>query len=322
MNLPKTAIVIAGPTASGKSALALKLAHWANGVIINADSMQVYSGLAVITAQPDAAALAELPHKLYGVLAPLTRCSVALWLDMARREIEAAFEEHKTPIIVGGTGLYLRALMEGLANVPSIPEDVRAAARSLHEKLGAVGFHAALALRDPVTAARLEVGDTQRLLRAWEVIEATGASISEWQSKKAIGAPEDVEFLPIVLIPPRDSLYVSCDGRFLAMMEAGALDEARLAMMQNYPDDLPAMKALGMRELWQYLSGDIEREAAIASAQQATRNYAKRQITWFKHQLIARHDCLVIDKLFTRNDSDRIMAMCCDWIAQKGVIKQ
>jgi tRNA dimethylallyltransferase len=283
---PPPAIVIAGPTASGKSGLALRMAEEFGGVIVNADSMQVYRGLTIITAGPSDADRARAPHVLYGVLDPATACSAAAWRDMAAAEMERAWAAGKLPVVVGGTGLYLRTLMQGISPVPEIPGDVREAARALLAERGAAAFHGLLAERDPVMAARLDPGNSQRLVRAWEVIEATGRSLAEWQAEPMEGAVS-ARWFSLALLPPRDALYAAIDGRFRGMVAAGALDEVAALMALNLDPALPAMKALGVPELMAHLRGELALEAAMAAAAQASRNYAKRQMTWFRHQLDA-----------------------------------
>lgn len=283
---PRPALVVAGPTASGKSGLALRLACELGGVVINADSMQVYAGLPILTAQPSDADQAEAPHRLYGILSPAEICSAARWRDLAAAEMEAAWGAGRLPIVVGGTGLYIRSLMRGLSPIPDIPDPIRNAARARMAEMGNAAFHAALAERDPVMAARLEVGDSQRLSRAWEVLEATGRSLAEWQAEPMTGGVP-AHWFTIALLPERDRLYAACDRRFRAMVKAGALDEAAAVARLGLDPALPAMKALGLRELTAYLAGEMALETAIAAACQATRNYAKRQRTWFRHQLNA-----------------------------------
>lgn len=278
------AIVIAGPTASGKSALALAVAEEFGGTVINADSMQVYGLLRVVTARPSPEDEARVPHRLYGVLPPTDLCSAGRWQDMAEAEMRAAWADGRLPVVVGGTGLYIRALTEGLSPIPDVPDDVRQAARELFARLGNEAFHARLAGRDPVMAARLHPGNSQRLVRAWEVLEATGRSLAEWQEQPPQGAAQ-ADFATIVLAPPREALYASCDGRFLKMIEQGALVEVA-ALDALAPDPaLPVMKALGVPELRALLQGAMTRDEAVAAAQQATRRYAKRQLTWFRHQI-------------------------------------
>lgn len=281
-------LIVTGPTASGKSALALAVAEAFDGVVINADSMQVYRELSVLTARPGAEALRRVPHRLYGVLPASERCSAGRWRAMALAEIAAALVEGKLPIVTGGTGLYLRALSEGLDPVPEIPEAIRARARTRHDELGGCAFHADLAGRDPVMAGRLHPNDRQRLVRAWEVIEATGRSLADWQdegAKTGQGDPSPNPRLWLLCQPPRARLYAACDERFRAMVRGGALEEVRALKALGLDPGLPVMKALGVPELTAYLNGDVSLEDAIVRAQQATRNYAKRQETWLRTQL-------------------------------------
>ncbi|HTY69188.1 MAG TPA: tRNA (adenosine(37)-N6)-dimethylallyltransferase MiaA [Alphaproteobacteria bacterium] len=276
-------VVIGGPTASGKSALALGLAERLNGIVINADAMQVYHELRVLTARPTPDEEVRVPHRLYGVLSAAQRCTVARWRRLALAAIAGARREGRLPIVVGGTGLYLKALMEGLARVPDIPAEVRAQAKARHAAVGSQGLHAELSRLDPEMAARLKPGDSQRLIRAWEVITATGQSLAAFQ--QAILAPPKLWFVPIRLLPPREALYAACDARCRRMLAEGALDEVRALRALGLDPDLPAMKALGLRELMACLDGEVSRTAALAAFQQATRNYAKRQLTWFRHQM-------------------------------------
>jgi tRNA dimethylallyltransferase len=277
-------IVIAGPTASGKSAAALAVAEAFSGTVINADSMQVYRELPVLTAQPSPAETGRAPHRLYGVLPAAERCTAGRWREMALAEIEAAHGAGRLPIVVGGTGLYLKALMEGLAAVPPVPPEIRAETAARHESLGTAAFHAELARLDPAMAARLAPGDTQRVRRAYEVVIATGRSIAAFHQDME---PAPYRFVPLLLMPPRDILYQACDRRCQAMVDAGALDEARALIAQGLDPALPAMKAVGVRELARHLSGELEFAAALDLFQRATRQYAKRQYTWFRYQLRA-----------------------------------
>lgn len=278
-------VVIGGPTASGKSGLALALARHANGVVINADSMQVYRELHVITARPPAADEAAAPHRLYGVVPAAERMSVARWRELALAEIDRAHGEGRLPIVVGGTGLYLRALMQGLSDIPDIPPEVRAAAMELQAEIGSPALHARLMAVDPATAARLHPTDSQRLIRAWEVWQATGRSISDWQAVPPEAAPSHLHFRPLVVEPPRDRLYAQCDARFVAMLQQGALAEAEALDRLALDPALPAMKALGVPELRAVLHGQMDLPSATVRAQQMTRNYAKRQLTWFRNQM-------------------------------------
>ena len=276
-------VIVAGPTGSGKSALGLALAEEFRGTIINADSQQVYRDLAVLTARPSAADLARVRHRLYGVIDAAESCSVGRWLKLALAEIAAAHEAGWLPILVGGTGLYLEALVKGLAELPPIPESARVEARALHAKLGGAAFRAALAELDPEAAARLAPGDRQRLTRAYEVVKATGSPLSLWQSRQAASPVRRAA--AIVLVPPRDTLYAASDARVRRMIAAGAEAEVAALIKRNLPAHLPAMKAVGVGELGAYLAGHGSCETAIAAMQQATRNYAKRQYTWFRRRL-------------------------------------
>ena len=279
-----TVVVVAGPTATGKSALALDLAGAMDGTIINADSMQVYADLRILTARPTEAAVRRAPHRLYGVVPAVEACSAARWRALAVAEIDAACAVGRQPILVGGTGLYLKALMEGLSPVPTVPQHIRAEATARHAALGGERFHQELAGEDPEMAARLDPGDTQRLIRAWEVLRATGRSLADWQRQARDGAPPHLRFHVIVLDPPRDCLYRACNARFLQMVDEGAVDEVRQFAQLSPDPSLPAMRALGVRELMAHLEGRSTLAEAIAQAQTATRQYAKRQVTWFRHQ--------------------------------------
>jgi tRNA dimethylallyltransferase len=276
-------VIVAGPTGSGKSALALALAEHFSGTIINADSQQVYRDLAVLTARPGRDAMARIPHRLYGVIDAAESCSVGRWLTLAQAEIAATCDAGRLPILVGGTGLYLEALVQGLAPLPPIPEAARAEARRLHAELGATAFRAALAELDPEAAARVAPGDTQRLTRAYEVAKATGVPLSQWQRQHDPAPP--LRTAALVLLPPREALYASCDQRVDRMIAAGAEDEVRALLARALAPSLPAMKAVGVRELGAYLAGEISHQNGIAAMQQATRNYAKRQYTWFRRRL-------------------------------------
>jgi tRNA dimethylallyltransferase len=286
-------LVVAGPTASGKSALGIAIAEKVNGTVINADSMQVYRDLRVLTARPIEDEMRQVPHRLYGVLDGAVHGTAAVWVDLARQAIAETVAEGRVPILLGGTGMYLRSLFEGLAEIPPIPAEIRAAARARLETDGAPGMHAALAEADPDTAAALKPGDSQRLVRAWEVLQATGRGLAAWQAVPANpGLPNPV--FRLLLAPPRDRLYARIDRRFEGMIAVGALDEARAVLARtDIPADAPMRKAHGLPELIQYLKGEISLDEAIRVGQLNTRHYAKRQTTWFRHQL--RPD-LVVEK--------------------------
>ncbi len=306
---PPPVVIVTGPTAGGKSGLALELAEAFDGVVINADSMQVYRELEILTARPGPAALARAPHRLYGTLPGHQRCSAGRWRVLALAEIAAARAAGKLPLVVGGTGLYLRALIEGLAEVPEVPAAVRAAAEARHRELGGTGLHAELAARDPAMAARLEPGDSQRLIRAWEVLEATGRSLAAWQAEGAKAGAATCRFLRLVRLPPRGALYAACDARFCAMIERGALEEVRALRERGLDPRLPVMRALGLRELGRHLDGALSLDAAVARAQQATRNYAKRQMTWLRTQAPPESvRTMILDEQYSKSIDPEIFA--------------
>lgn len=281
---PITAIVVTGPTASGKSAAALRIATAFGGTVINADSMQVYRELRILTARPTPEEEAAAPHRLYGVLSAAEACSAGRWRGWAVREIAAASATGSLPVVVGGTGLYLKALLEGLAPIPDTPPEVRERVRDRLREQGAAALFAELAERDPASAERISPSDTQRLLRGLEVLEATGEPLSVWQSRSPRVDGGEIRALTLVLAPPREAVYAACDARFDRMLEAGALDEvARLAAMR-LPPDLPAMRAVGVRDLLRHVAGEIGLPEARERAQRSTRQYAKRQMTWLRHQ--------------------------------------
>jgi tRNA dimethylallyltransferase len=282
---PPSVVVIAGPTASGKSAAALHLAAALNGALINADAMQLYRDLHILTARPDHAALARAPHHLYGILAADEPCSAGRYRALALDAIAAAAGAGRLPIVVGGSGLYLRALMHGLAPIPPVPAAVRERVRALYETMGEGPFRATLAARDPVSAASIKPGDRQRLMRAWEVVEATGRPLPSWHALPAQHAT--MRFLTIVSLPDRAALYAACDARFERMMAQGGLGEARAIAARRLDPDLPIMKAVGLRPLLRHLQGEISLIDACDASKRETRHYAKRQLTWFRHQLAA-----------------------------------
>lgn len=276
------AVLIAGPTASGKSAAGLALAGHLGGVIINADSMQIYAEAPVLTAQPDAQARARVPHFLYGHVPVREPYSVGRYAEDARAALADAKGLGKLPIFVGGTGMYFMALEEGLAQIPPIPGDVRMQARALLARIGVGELHERLKARDPETAAGLRATDPQRTLRAWEVLEATGRPLVEWQRVPAEPILKGMNPARILLDPPRDALRAAIARRFETMVEEG-LDEARA--LEGLDSALPAAKLLGLRPLQALARGEIGREAAITEAVTATRQFAKRQMTWFRGRM-------------------------------------
>ena len=278
-------LVIAGPTAGGKSALALRAAEAAGGVIVNADSMQLYRDLRILTARPGAADEARAPHRLFGILDAGEPASVGRWLQLAQAAIAEARAARQPAIVVGGTGLYLHALLHGLAPVPDIPERVRTAARMGLGERGLPGFRAELAELDPVMAARLRPTDRQRLLRAYEVVVATGRSLAAWQEMPPVRIDLPEPRLGGALVPPRAALYQRIERRLRAMVEGGALEEIRMLHERGLPADLPLMKALAVPELLAHVSGRVDLETALERAIIETRRYAERQITWLRHRL-------------------------------------
>jgi tRNA dimethylallyltransferase len=278
------AVLIAGPTASGKSALALKLAGDYGGAVINADAMQVYRELRVLSARPDSREEALAPHYLYGFVSAFEPFSVARWLEAAKGALDDVRAKGLLPIVTGGTGLYFAALLQGLSPIPEIHASIRVEARQKLKELGNERFHAELLVRDPVMGARLNPGDSQRLVRAWEVIEATGHSLAEWQALK--GTPTLTGELGRYIIKPNREWLAERIGRRLdQMIGAGALDEVRALKAGGLADDLPAARALGVPQLMAHLDGHLSLDVAIEQAVAETRRYAKRQMTWFRHQM-------------------------------------
>jgi tRNA dimethylallyltransferase len=276
-------VLIAGPTASGKSAAALALAEEFGGVVINADSMQVYREVRILSARPSAADVARVPHRLYGHVGVAERYSVGRYqIDAAAALVEAQ-AQNRLPIFVGGTGLYFAALTEGLADIPAVPVDIRAAARERLAKLGVAGLHAELAARDPVTAAGLRPSDPQRVLRAWEVFESTGRPLVSWQKEAGTPVLKGLKLARFVLDLDRYELRERIRARFLKMLEEGARAEA--ASLAGLDPTLPAAKILGLRQLTALAAGEIEAADAVTLAVTATRQFAKRQVTWFRHRM-------------------------------------
>jgi len=280
-------ILIAGPTASGKSALALAITRRVGGVIINADSMQVYRELSLITARPSASEMAEVPHRLYGHVAGRDGYSGQRVVEEAGREIDAAETDGLVPIIVGGTGLYFRALTDGLSPIPDIPEEIRTHWRGVAGEVPAPELHAMLETRDPAAAARLRPTDRQRLTRALEVFEATGRSIVDWQAAPGQPVVGPGGAVRLVVMPDREVLNRRCDDRFDAMMSAGALDEIDRFVGAGIPRDRPVWGALGVVPLARQLAGEITLADAVTLSKTETRQFAKRQMTWLKRFMIS-----------------------------------
>jgi tRNA dimethylallyltransferase len=296
----KSIALIAGPTASGKSALALHLAEIANGVVINADASQVYADLRILSARPSDEEMARAPHRLFGYRDAATACSAADWAEDARIEIDAAHAAGQLPILVGGTGLYLRTLLYGIAPVPEIDPEIRSRVRSLPTHRA----YFALTREDPEAAKRLAPQDTTRIARALEVLRSTGKTLSEWQQQLEGGIADQVKVSAAILLPPREWLYARCDARFEAMIEQGGVAEAEALRARDLDPELPAMRAIGVRDIIAWRAGEIGRYDMIERAQAATRRYAKRQYTWFRHQppvdwprIEAQLDDNLIDKI-------------------------
>ena len=279
------AVLIAGPTASGKSALALELALVTGGVVINADSMQVYRDLRVITARPTQDDEARVPHRLYGHVDAAVNFSAGAWVSDAARALEEAQAEGRLPIFIGGTGLYFKALTAGLSVVPPIPAEVREDVRARLERNGVEALHAELAAADPRAAERLNLRDRTRIARALEVVEATGRSLLDWHHEGQPPLLPNDSFRAVFLAPERDELYARIDARFDVMLEAGALEEVERLAARNLDPLLPAMKAHGVPALIRHLRGELSLEQAATIGRADTRHYAKRQFTWFRHQL-------------------------------------
>ena len=282
---PGAVALIARPTASGKSDLAVQLAlelerRGGRGVVINADSAQVYRDLRVLSARPTDEEMRGVEHRLFGAWDGADPCSAADWAAAAKREIENAHLAGEVPILVGGSGLYIRTLLDGIAPVPPIDPDIREAVRALPTS----DAYSALRAEDRERAATLRPSDTTRIARALEVVRSTGKPLAHWQAERVGGIGDAVELFPLVLLPDRDWLYRRCDARFATMIERGGAEEVDALLARQLPPALPVMRAIGVLEIAGWLRGDWSREEAIARGQQATRNYAKRQYTWFRRQ--------------------------------------
>ncbi|MEH2562488.1 tRNA (adenosine(37)-N6)-dimethylallyltransferase MiaA [Bradyrhizobium sp. AZCC 2289] len=279
------AVLIAGPTASGKSALALDLAQKTGGVVINTDSMQVYRDLRILTARPTPEEEAQAPHRLYGHVDAAVNFSAGAWVSDAAKALAEARAQNRLPIFTGGSGLYFKALTRGLSAVPPIAAEVREDVRARLERDGVEALHAALAQKDPVSAERLKPRDRTRIARALEVVEATGRSLTDWHREGLPPLLPPDEFSAVFLAPEREELYARIDARFDAMLAAGAREEVAALAARKLDPLLPAMKAHGVPVLIRHLKGEITREVAAEIGRADTRHYAKRQFTWFRHQL-------------------------------------
>lgn len=281
-------LLIAGPTASGKTGLAIALAlHKMDGdnknknhVIINADSAQIYDHLQILSAHPSPDEMTQADHRLFGYMDGSTSCSAVSWANDAKAEIKRAHEMDAIPILVGGTGLYINTLLNGIAPIPDIDPDIRQQVRSLATDEA----YEVLKKSDPIIAEKLHPNDTTRIARALEVMQSTGISIDDWRQKKQGGIIADIDLKPLILLPPRDWLYERCDRRFIQMMNIGAVEEVEALITHDPPPNSPLWRAIGVAEIKAFLNGRIDREEAISLGQTATRQYAKRQYTWFRNQ--------------------------------------
>jgi tRNA dimethylallyltransferase len=272
--------LIAGPTASGKSALALALAAQTGGVIVNADSAQVYRDLPIVSAAPTPDEVQRAEHRLYGLLDGAVACSAADWAARAKLEIDDIHASGRLPVLAGGTGLYIRTLLDGIAPIPPIDPKVRQAVRERPVQENRVE----LERLDPAAAKCLKPSDTTRIARALEVALSTGKTLAEWQKERTGGIASRVDLRPLILLPPRPWLYGRCDERFTRMIEQGAVEEVRALLARELDPNLPVMRAIGVREIAAHLRGETSLDETIAAGQQATRRYAKRQYTWLAHQ--------------------------------------
>lgn len=287
MNSSENALIVAGPTCSGKSALAFHLADLYCGTVINADSMQVYRELRILTARPSEEEEAAIPHRLYGVLPAATPGSVAWWREQVLAEMQACRQAGRLPILCGGTGMYLRALTDGLVEVPDPGDEARQEARTLLADIGPEALHRKLMQADPQTASRLHEQDSQRISRAWEVFVGTGRGLASWREDRALPAAP-YRFISLQLDPDRDELRAAIAQRFDDMVAAGALEEVAALREQKLPASLPAMRAHGVPELGQVLEGQCSMEEARLAATRAIGRYTRRQATWFRHHTLSQ----------------------------------
>ncbi len=297
--MPQTVYIIAGPTASGKSGLGLALAQHLGGVVINADSMQVYGSLEILTARPSAADMALLPHHLYGFINdPNEAFSVAKWREAALGKIEEAFVANNVPVVVGGTGLYLKALLEGLTEIPETDPKIRESLRQKSEtSKGLLTLYDTLMIEDPVAHERLKPNDAQRIVRALEVVRSTGKPLHEWQSMPSTPLPYNTKI--ILLNPSRNDVVARSQKRLKKMFQEGAIKEVEALLEEGVKEDNPLKKAVGVREIEAYLQGNSSLEQALEKSFIATRQYIKRQQTWFTHQL--KPD-IILDKCYEEED--------------------
>ena len=309
-SMQKTAnsyIMIAGPTASGKSQLAIDLAHALNGEVINADAMQMYADLSILTARPSDKDMNDIPHHLYGIIDGSHRASVAGWLRLAAQSMAGIRARGRVPILIGGTGMYLDAAINGIAPIPDVPAEIHNDAEKLYIDIGGAAFRQNLAILDPLTAARLVDGDRQRLIRAMGVLRATGKPLSKWQATPHEGALVGNP-IKLAMLPPREILYQCIDDRFDVMLRAGALDEVcRLAKRQLDPT-LPMMKAIGVKALKSFLDGELTLSEAGYIGKRDSRHYAKRQMTWLRNNYNAQ---ITINTKLSKSLMEKIFSLIC-----------
>lgn len=298
----RSVALIAGPTASGKSAVALELAELLEkaerkSVIVNADSMQVYKDIPILSAAPTEAEREWFEHRLYGEWDGANACSAADWAARAKEEIGKAHEDNALPILVGGTGMYLKVLIEGIAPIPEIDPEVREVVRAMETSTA----YAALQIEDPLRAAELEPGDSQRISRALEVKRSTGVTLGDWQQAKAGGIGDEVDLNAVVLMPERQWVYHRCDQRLAEMVEKGAVKEVEALLARDLSPDLPVMRAIGVSEIAAMLRDEMSKEECIAAGSQSTRQYAKRQFTWLRNQCPPEWQRVESEKFDTKN---------------------
>ena len=285
--------------------MALALAREFGGEIVNADSMQIYEDLPLVTARPDPVETALAPHHLYGVLSMQQRCSAGEWRDLALEAIRDVQSRHRIPIVVGGTGLYLKALMSGLHDMPVVPADIRDGLNRRLEKEGAPALHAELASVDPETAGGLNQADAQRIVRALEIFIHTGRGLRSWQARELDDAPADLRFFTVTLLPPREHLYAAANGRFDGMLDNGAVKEVAAFTDRSPAEDFPLLKAVGVPPIRAYLGDAIDRERMKELGKRDTRRYAKRQMTWFRRQFVSE---MVVETKYSEIKWDKIFS--------------
>ncbi len=299
--MTKAIHIIAGPTASGKSALAIERAKALNGAVINCDSRQIYNDLPILTAQPSEEDKRVVPHYLYGTLHPNEVCSAGSWRAMVVPLIEKLLNENTVPIITGGNGLYIKTLMEGISPIPDVPDEIRKAANAKQKELGNPAFYEELNKRDPETAAQYHPNHTARIVHAWEILEATGKPLAHWQKQPKSAPPSDWQFDITLVMPEREKLYARCNARFEQMLEMGAVEELKAfdAKLEKgeIKNDAILVKTVGTDALRRWQKGEISREEAITLATTETRQYAKRQTTWFNNQIAPQKNIAKIEIL-------------------------